>query len=193
MRFLNKIYLSLILVLASFAVLIFFLVVPAIREILEQSNQLVAQRKELASIELSVKNFEDLKEHYQSFGDDLKEMEDLLNQELFIDPEIPISFINFFKEQAGALDLSLRISQFAPKEGGSQEWSNLAFRIDGAGSFVKAMRFLEKLEHSRWLVEVTSLNIIKQEAPRELTAEGKAGNGYVEFNLFIKIYAQKKN
>jgi len=190
MRHLQTIYISISLIAVISFLLIFLFLLPAIRGIVEESAQLTLQRKELASIELLADNFENFEENYRFYEEGLEEMENLLNQESLIDPEIPVSFINFFKEQATELNLDLKISPASFQEKKDRSWGYLTFRIDGAGESIDAMKFLVKLENSRWLVEVISLSIVKQKGLKVGLPEGQERGGLVGINLLIKVYAQ---
>ncbi len=191
MNFKQKIYLSIFVIAIVFFLLLLFCIVPAFRSIIETSEQLAFRRQELASIESLSRNFDDFEKNFSSYEQGLEEMENLLKQDSLIDPEIPISFINFFKEQASDFNLALNISPmgFYQKEG--EFWDYMNFRIQGTGRFIDIMRFLEKLENGRWLIEETSININRQEefSPQpgqEIIVDGD----YVEINLLIKAYVQ---
>lgn len=191
MNFQQKIYLSIFLIAVIFFLLVLLCILPALRSIVETSRQLALRRQELASIESLSQNFEDFEKNFRSYEQGLEVMENLLKQESLIDPEIPISFINFFKEQAAGLNLALKISPTGFHQEGNGFWDYMTFRVDGTGRFIDMMRFLEKLENGRWLVEETSLNITRQEEFKTQPGEGTAIKGdYVEINLLIKVYAQ---
>ena len=191
MNFQQKIYFSILLIAVIFFLLVLLCILPALRNIVETSSQLALRRQQLASIGLLSQNFEDFEKNFRSYEQGLEEMENLLKQESLIDPEIPISFINFFKEQAAGLNLALKISPTGLYQEGNGFWDYMSFRVDGTGRFTDMMRFVEKLENGRWLVEETSLNITRQEEFKIQSGEGTALMGdYVEINLLIKVYAQ---
>jgi len=190
MKHLRIIYISIFLVALISFFLIFLFLLPTLRGILEESAQLTLQRKELASIKLLADNFENFEENYRSYENGLEEMENLLNQESLIDPEIPVNFINFFKEQAIGLNLDLKIFPVSFKEKQDGYWGYLTFRIDGTGKSIDIMKFFRKLENSQWLVEVINLNIVKQRGINSGFPEGEERQDLVGINLLIKVYAQ---
>lgn len=207
MSYKNKIYLSVFLIVVLAFALIFLGILPTWRGIKEKSRDLAFEQKELASIELLAESFEDFEKNFRFYEEGLEEMENLLSQESLIDPEIPVSFINFFKEQGEAMNLSLKISPIPSQEKKDRFWSHLSFRINGQGEFNDVMRFLEKLENSRWLVETTRLDIVKKEglepgsslsspassfspAQSPSSSAPAQGGGFVEINLLIDVYAQ---
>ncbi|MEA3452762.1 MAG: hypothetical protein U9Q96_00285 [Patescibacteria group bacterium] len=191
MNFKQKDYLSIFIIVIVFFSLLMFCIMPTLRSIIETSDELASRREELASVELLSQNFDDFEKNFLSYEQGLEEMENLLEKESLIDPEIPISFINFFKEQASDFNLALKISPMGFHEKKSEFWDYMNFRIEGTGRFVDIMRFLEKLENGRWLIEEISINInreedFKYESGKETIADGD----YVEINLLIKAYVQ---
>lgn len=191
MNFKQKIYLSIFVVVIIFFLLLFFFIIPAFRSIVQTSEQLASRRQELASIESLSKNFNDFEKNFLLYKQGLEEMENLLERESLIDPEIPISFINFFKEEASDFNLALKISPMGLYKKEDEFWDYMNFRIEGTGRFVDIMRFLEKLENSRWLIEETSININRQEEFRSQSEQDIITESeYVEINLLIKAYVQ---
>jgi len=191
MNFKQKIYLSSFTIGIIFFLLLLFCIIPGLRSIIETSEQLAFRRQELASVESLSRNFNDFEKNFLSYKEGLEEMENLLERESLIDPEIPISFINFFKEQASDFNLALKISPMGLYEKEDEFWDYMNFRIEGTGRFIDIMRFLEKLENGRWLIEETSINISRQEEFNSQPEEGIIAEGdYAEINLLIKAYVQ---
>jgi len=191
MRFKQKNYISIFVIAIIFFLLFLFCVIPVYKSIVETSEQLASLRQELASVESLSKNFDDFENNFLSYEQGLEEMKNLLEREAFIDPEIPISFINFFKEQASDFNLVLKISPAGFQEKEDGVWDYMNFRIEGTGRFVNIMRFLEKLENGRWLIGETNISISRQEEFKSQLDQGIIRCGdYVEINLLIKAYVQ---
>jgi|AntAceMinimDraft_16_1070373.scaffolds.fasta_scaffold07578_2 hypothetical protein len=191
MRFKQKNYISIFVIAIIFFLLFLFCVIPVYKSIVETSEQLASLRQELASVESLSKNFDDFENNFLSYEQGLEEMKNLLEREAFIDPEIPISFINFFKEQASDFNLVLKISPAGFQEKEDGVWDYMNFRIEGTGRFVDIMRFLEKLENGRWLIGETNISISRQEEFKSQLDQGIIRCGdYVEINLLIKAYVQ---
>jgi hypothetical protein len=191
MNFRNKLYIFLAVTAGAILVLCFMIILPLSRSILTESKILEQERKKFASTELLAQNFENFEKNYQFYAAGLEEMNMLLTTEAFIDPELPIDFINFFKQQAEELNLSLKILP-APIENDDQDNDvpqKVIFRIEWVGNFLNTMRFVEKLENSRWLTEVISVSLSKyspvgrEQVPQE--------NGLVQANISIRVYAKK--
>lgn len=183
-----QLYLGLIIIVSL--LLVVFCILPALRGIFKTSKELALKRQELASVEMMAQNFENFEKNFYLYEEGLEEMENLLSQESLIDPEIPVSFINFFQEQAAGLNLSLKITPVAFHEKEDDFWNYMTFRIDGSGRFIDMMRFLEKLENSRWLVAESDFSIVKQPKFEGQTLEQDNRGDFVKINLLIEVYAQ---
>jgi len=190
MNFKQKIYLSIFFITVAFLLLLVLCVLPTLRSIVKASNDLSARRQELASIEYLGQNFQDVEERFHSYERSLEDMDDLLKRESLIDPEIPVSFINFFREQADELNLALSISPLEFHQQENEGWDYMDFRVSGVGRFIDMMKFFKKMKNSRWLIEEESLSISKQE---DINVElgGLSSGDYININLLIKVYAQE--
>ncbi len=188
MSFRSKLYTTITIIIVACCLLLFLAVAPLFRGILEESDNFFQKRKELASIELLAQSFEDFEDNYYFYAQELEVMRWLLMQEVYIDPELPINFINFFKEQAEELGLSLKILPGSAKSRESKEndlWQEAAFRVEGTGNFQDIMRFLERLENSRWLVEITNLNLTEHSPRQEREAPPQAD--LVHLNVSMRV------
>ncbi len=149
------------------------------------------KKQELISIESLSENFEDFEKNFLFYEKGLGEMEDILKQESFIDIEVPVSFINFFKEQISNLNLNLKIFSMDTNHKEGEILDFVSFRINGTGEFVNIMKFLEKIENSRWLIEEIDLSFNKQEPLRgQSSEEFSFHKNYVEINFLINVYVQ---
>ncbi|MBU1045677.1 hypothetical protein KJ616_00965 [Patescibacteria group bacterium] len=189
MNYKQTLYISIFVIILAVLLLFVFCIFPALKAIASSSKELALRRQELASIEFLAQSFEDFEKNFQFYEEGLAEMDNLLQAESLIDPEIPVSFINFFKEEAANLNLVLKITPIAFNESKNEQWNYMSFRIDGKGKFVNIMKFLEKLENSRWLIKETSLDISSTE---QIQGEEEPifGGDYAEIYLSIKAYAK---
>jgi len=192
MNYKQKLWISIGLTVLVCFFLVVFCVLPTLRGIVDSSKQLVLKRQELVSNEFLAQNFENFEKNFHRYEEGLDEMKTLLSQESLIDPEIPVNFIDFFQEQAATLNLSLKISPISFHKKEKESWDYMTFRIDGSGKFVDIMRFLRKLENSRWLVAEKNLSIGKYEEQEGRNPEGSSKGDFVKINLLIKVYAQSQ-
>jgi len=163
------------------------------RGIMSKSAELEEIRHKLSSIDLLIESFAQFDNGYNYYEEYLEKMKDILTSESSIDPEIPINFISFFKQQADDLELVLGIVPIATKEI-DDFWKFLDFRIEGMGEYKNFKQFLEKLEFGHWFAEVKSLNIRKEEVLKYGEGEEDLKDmNIIEFDLIIRIYAQEKD
>jgi len=185
----NKKYLYLTAIVLIVIFCIVFWIRPIILSIFEKSAELEAKKKKLVSIELLADSLTEFEDNYYEYEKSLEDMRNILSSESVIDSEIPIEFINFFKEQAEEFNLVLKVVPLENSET-DEFWQFLDFRIDGIGRYSNFRRFLQKLEYGYWLNQITSLSIRKESVTgQELVSSEQR----VKFNLTIRIYAQTKN
>lgn len=185
MTFKSQLYLSILLIAIIVMGLFFFSICPTFSNIKQDSQNLLINKEELASIEYLTKSFEDFEKNFELYEDGLKEMEGLLSKESLIDPEIPIEFINFLKEQSQELDLSLKIIPLQDKNKIEEHWNALKFRVTGVGRVDHVRTFIEKIENSKWLLGIVDLTATTYKEGAEVSSRN-----YISINLTVKIYAQ---
>lgn len=189
MNYKQQLYISIFsIILVTFLLFLFF-ISPSLRAIVSNSEELALRRQELASIEYLSQSFEGFEKNFQFYKEGLSQVDDLLQKESLIDPEIPVNFINFFKDEALNLDLVLKISPITFHESDNGQWGFMSFRVEGKGKFDDIMSFLEKMENSRWLIKETSFDISNIEDNTNQKKQSSGGD-YVEINLLIEAYAQ---
>lgn len=182
----NKISLSLIIFIILSIILIYFVVYPILREIKNDSQNLIFKKQSLLSLEGKI---EDLKQFQKLCLEIRPNLEKL--DKLFVDPEVPVEFIRFLEKTAEDCGLAVEISPapvFKKTEG---PWPYLFFRISSTASFSKFLKFLEKLESNVYLMEIQSLNVARL-TETELKSKGfeKFSLGDVRTTLSIKVYTQ---
>jgi len=138
------------------ALLIILVILPLIKEIEKSPKDLILQKGQLLSLEKKEENFADLKKVYQVHQADFENIETF-----FIDPETPEDFISFLEGFAQGLPASIKISFASEKKEETELGPVLAFNISIDSSFPNLLKFLEKLENSKYLIEILSLNIRK--------------------------------
>jgi len=190
----QKIYLYISVLIIVSIIFIVFLIQPIIKGIISKSVEFKQAKIKLNSIELLVENFSYFEESYNYYEQFLEGMEDILTGESAIDPEIPINFISFFKQEAKELTLTLKVIPIETKEI-DDFWIFLDFRIEGTGEYSNFNQFLKKLEFGHWFAEVKRLNIRKEKISNKYNKEQDdlVSKDMVQFDLLIRIYAQEKN
>jgi hypothetical protein len=167
-------FISAIVVLAL--VLFFILAIrPLFLSIKNNSQELIAAKTKIIALDAEINNLGLAKKQYQDCQDDLAKIDNL-----FINAEVPINFINSLKKMAQDSNLLIEIPSVSGGTG--QPWQFLNFQLSTTGTFLHQMRFLEKLENSPYLIEMVTLTINR--------AAQEKGSQIVGANLLIKVFAK---
>jgi Tfp pilus assembly protein PilO len=180
MNYQRKFIISILLFVIINGAMIGFLVLPTFREIKLSSKEYLEQKKELATIKAEISNFKDFEKNYHLYQKGLKEMEDLIFNQLFADKELPIDLMNFLNEQSDDHNLSLKITSLDLEKTKEDPWDFVALRLNLEGQFPEFLKFLKKIENSRWLIEINDLLISKKEK-----------EGIINISSLIKVYANR--
>lgn len=134
-------------------ILLCFVIYPLLDGVRKNSQELILAKKELVSFKAETEEFEQSKKVYGSLKADLEKID-----ELFINSDVPIDLIKFWRETAGDSGLLIDIS---PTSFGAKEtvlWDSIGFRLDLIGSFSNFLKFLEKIETAPYLIEIQNLS-----------------------------------
>lgn len=134
-------------------ILLFFVIYPLLSGVKKNSQEFILAKKELISFKAETEEFEQSKKAYGSLKADLEKID-----ELFINPDVPIDLIKFWRETAK--DSSLSIDIFPTSLGASETalWDSIGFRLSLIGSFSNFLKFVEKIETASYLIEIQNLS-----------------------------------
>lgn len=178
-----KIYLSVVIFLILNLALIFFLR-NLFFDIKETSSEILSQREKLLLLEEKAKNSERFASFFQKEEENFERLDSF-----FINPEMPVGFIDFLEKTSRDYILSLKIASLPLAESKKDPWSSIGFQLSSLGSFSNFLKFSEKLKFSPYLIELLNLNISRIEKTELL--EGKEFlAGDVKAELSIKVYTQ---
>ena len=181
--FKNKINLSIIIFLLLAILLVVFVIYPLFKEIKSNSEELVSQKKELATLEAKIDYLEKFKILYKNLEEILEKIENL-----FVNPEIPIEFISFLEKKAEDCQMTIQIAPSIYKEEIEKDhWAYLSLQISTVSSFPNFLKFLEKLESSIYLIEIQNLNINKS---TKTELEGLPSIDNVQSDFFLKVFTK---
>jgi len=155
--------------------LICFVIFPLLRSIKEDSEEIVALKKDLILSQNKINNFEQAKESYAGIISSIKKIDSL-----FIDSKIPIDLIEFWEKIARDSEVSIDISPVSLKSVETDPWNLVGFQLTLDGSFPNFLEFLEKIETSPHLIEIQNLNVNK--------AKIEALTNNVNIILITKVY-----
>lgn len=180
----RKIYISTITLFGLTILLIVLGIYPLFLDIQGASREFLSQEEKLIALEEKLGNLEKFSIVFPEVSADLEKIENL-----FIDRELPIDFIDFLKEEAAAANLSIEIQDFPLQE--DKPWPSMSFRINLTGSFSNFLKFLEKLETSFYLIETEDLTISRlSETELDRVEFSQFSLGDVKVALLIKAYTK---
>jgi hypothetical protein len=181
----KKIYIGLFCFSVFFAITIGFGVFPFLEELKKSSQELNLQQATLDLLQSRLKNLEDLQKEYLLYQPTLKNL-----QNSFVAPDAPIEFIEFLEKEAKNLNLLIKISPLTIPQQKDDPWLSVGFSVTLGGPFPDCLMFLERLEQSPFLVEISQLNI-ERIAERRTPPKGfetlKVGD--VTFRLILKAFS----
>ena len=178
MIFKNKINLSLLIFSILIIGLTFFVIYPVFKEIKTNSEDLISKKQSFTSLEMKIENLK----NSQVFLSEIKPNLEKINQ-LFINFELPVDFINFLEKTAEESDIVIEILALPSQKIEKDSWPSIFFQISSITSFDKFLRFLEKIENSSYLIKPQNLNI-RRLGEREIELND------VKIILSIKVYAK---
>jgi Tfp pilus assembly protein PilO len=186
MRIKSQIQLSLIGFVLITVVFLVFVIRPLFSEIKESSQELISQKQTLSTFEAKVKNLEEFRDIYEEIEPNLQKV-----ASFFVNPELPLGFINFLEASAQEFQLSIKIASYSLGESEEDHWPFLVLNITSVGAFSNLMNFLEKLEASPYLLEINNLSINKL---TEIDIRREEFEGFtvedVRAALSIKVYTK---
>ena len=184
----RKIFFILISIILIVFSLMLLLVISLIKDIQRNSQQFLLEKKALTSMEREFQEFEDFERNSAFYQSNLEKLD-----KLFLNPEVPIDFIQFLEEESNNIGLLIKISPSIITSRESDPWESIGFQILLTGSFPNCLKFLEKLQVSPWLLEV-QMTEVKRITEKEFQLERLKdfSLGDVFFSIILKVYTKEK-
>jgi len=187
MRIKKKITISIVSFLVLSILLIIFVISPLFLEIKKISQDFLSQKQKLLALEEKIENLEKFKIIFPEISSSLEKIDNL-----FVDPKVPIDFINFLEKTSQDSRLSLEISVSSPLKIEKDPWPSIPFQLSLAGSFTNLANFLEKLESTFYLIEIQNINITRLSENELKSKEFEVYSlGDVKAALSIKVYTSR--
>ncbi|MBU4299411.1 hypothetical protein KJ636_05210 [Patescibacteria group bacterium] len=165
-------------------VLLLVFIFKILKDIPENSKDLISQKTELNLLENKIAGIESFEREYKINKEELEKIDKLLLE--FGNPVNFIDFLNFLRKTAADSEVSINISPPSPKkEVSGSPWPSITFQISGSGKFLNLMRFLDKLKNSPYLLEVSDLSA---RAVRE--DEKKSPPDEINANLSLMVFVK---
>ncbi len=161
-----------------------FVLVPQVRGIIQDTQQLILQKEARANFVAEQNNLKDFTNFLAQHQGDIERF-----NSLFVDPQNPLNFLTFLEGIARESQFSLKIIPGNVQKVEGDLWPSIPFQISSQGSFENVRRFLQKLEYGPYLVEFKGV-VLQQ--PKENTGKKNAASDLVDFTLSLKVYTQEK-
>ncbi|MFH1509805.1 MAG: hypothetical protein ABID67_01485 [Candidatus Nealsonbacteria bacterium] len=167
----NNISISFFLI---FFISIFFLVIyPLFKDIQSSAKELSLQENKLITLQLKIDGLEQFKNVYKGLEGDLKKKDDLL-----VNLEVPVEFINFLENEAQQSNLDFEITSANNYTDNFNPWSYIIFQATANGNFSNLVKFLERVENDLYLIEIININI------------KEAGDSNIKTTFSIKVFSK---
>lgn len=180
-------FISITLVLIAFSLML-LLVISLTKDIKRNSQEFVLQRRALTLLERQFQEFENFEKNSAFYQSNLEKLD-----KLFLNPEVPVDFIQFLEQETGNLGILIKIFPSIITSRETDPWESIGFQILLTGSFPSCLKFLEKLQVSPWLLEVQRTEV-QRISEKELQSEGLKdfSLGDVFFSIILKVYTKGK-
>ena len=150
-----------------------FLFLPLLRGIQADSAKVLAARTKLVTVSL-------YEEHIQEFQRISQSQEDGIDKinNLFLDTDTPIAFLEFLENVARSSRVSLKITPVESQRKEEDVWDSIDFELAGKGLYPNVLSFVRQVENGPYLFEFK--NVIVQ----------RLATGEVDFSLLMKVYTK---
>jgi len=183
----KKIQLTFVVMILVLGGIILGGIFPLIKKIKKQSKDLFFQKRILEETLKKIESWEEFKKNYPLYRKNLEK----INQG-FVNPEEPIDFLEFLEKEGASHNLKLEISPVSFQEKTKGFLETVGFRISSTGDYQQCLKFLEKLETSRYLIEFVQLEM-EQITPHTLKKIKKGKIGDIFFEVILKTFSPKHN
>lgn len=148
---------------AVFLLLFLFLIRPLLKQVKESFVEYRSVKQELLHLEnksMAIKKME------RNYDKSLKKYIEKID-DYFIDSEVPVDFIRFLEETALSSGVLIDVSPLSSRASDTQTSMSFQIKIT-SNNFENLFSFLERIERSRYLIEVQGLNIRGSEGEASL-------------------------
>lgn len=153
----NSIYLIALVSLGVSGALIVFLIYPALRDIKNGANEIMAYQDKTASFDAESKELKAFKETYEARKLNLEKI-----SRMFVAVQEPIDFIRFIEKISYDSGVATEINTLPTAQEKGQESAEVTpFQVYAKGNFTGITQFAEKLESGPYLVRITHITMKK--------------------------------
>lgn len=134
-----------------FAALVILAILPLLKQIKENSQEIASTEASVAVLDEQLESLAVFQRKQTDYQEYLKQAESG-----FVRADAPIIFMEFLEEQARITNLQITVSPVSQKE---EDIFGLGLQVRVAGPFAQCLRFLERLEQSYFLIEISDIQV----------------------------------
>lgn len=180
----NKVRMAHLLVFVLFAGTVIFYIRPFLIDIGNNAKQLFETKRDYKFIRDESGKINAVRGDYKNMEPDLDKMSAFL-----IDSKTPIDLIKFWEATAKEENLDIDVGSYPTEKEDKDPWPSMGLQIKLSGAFSGVMKFLDKIESSKYFFEIRSLSIIKG-ADKTDEKTGKVISSGVSAALGLKVYTK---
>lgn len=181
MKIKNKIYIIVVFFGLITLFLFVFLVFPFFKNIKNNSDNLFSKKQSIAIFKNQATEVENFKKKYDEYRPNLERID-----QLFIDLENPVDFIEFLEKTASSSGIESEIS-LSPYSLKQEDEFSITFQFFSSGNFLKILEFTKALESGPYLIEIK--NLIIKNSETESTSENN-NSERVNATFLIKAFSK---
>ncbi|MCX6760717.1 MAG: hypothetical protein NTZ84_01240 [Candidatus Nealsonbacteria bacterium] len=174
----KKINTSIVIFLSLIILINVFVVCPLLKAIKNDSQRLVSEKNKFLTLDERIDVLKKLDVIYKDREETLKQIDDL-----FVDPEVPVDFLNFLEKTGYQSSVGVEVDPFSVGKIDKNSWPFLNFQITVNGSFPSFLIFLEKIENSPYLIEIQGLTVSQ-------STEANQSPGNIKALLSFKAFSK---
>ena len=181
----NKIYIIIVAFIIIFLMLIALGAVPFFGKVKQSSQNLVSQKSLLNLINARIIEVEGFQDNRSQLRQDLNRIESA-----FIEEDSPVVFLSYLETTANATNLSIEIYPNPINFITEELWSSVGLRLSISGDVKDCLKFLEILEHSKWMFEISYFSLDKiSEISQYSSAFKDSEEGDAYMSIVVKAYS----
>lgn len=173
----NKITASLVGFIVIILSLIYFIVIPTIREIEDMGKSIEAQREDLEKKYIKGQSLRQLTENLAKIEPKLEQLD-----QIFINKNRELEFITSLENEANKNQVSQKINLNAPEKVENDNFQKTDLQLITNGSFIKQMQYLMSLENLRYYINVKLLELSLTSDNEKLKANNQGISPTAETN-----------
>jgi len=152
----KKIYISLAVFLAVTLCFVCFVFFPLLRGIGQDGDEIVFQQQKLYALKTREATLSELRRNHREYEEKLSKVENL-----FWDPEYPLEALDYLEKLALLSGVEINTSALSHSDRGSP-WQFFSVKISLVSNFDNLMRFVDGLENTSKLVEISNPSFRKE-------------------------------